>query len=213
MVNSQDKPICPKCGARSLSVEPARDNTMDLVCLNLDCDYAENVVRYAAPDAGPPFEHRLKCLDEKQLAQMARNLRRSVSTLSDQARRTAQRQLALVQTELENRRPRPAKSLGAVPPQFATPEAKARRIARIRDYHRQRRSEGSRGPDEAVADRLTDLARNLRQDAARHEQAARDYAQMPEMVTLHVDHMARAFELKRVLDLLGPCLHSAEKEP
>jgi len=103
-----------------------------------------------------------------------------------------------------------------MPPQLNTPQAREKRLNGIRAYHQKRRAQaGGRekgSPSTAsMPETLTQgmwfntLARTLHQEVEMHEQAARNYARTPELFALHIDHSARAFELKRVLDLLKSC--------
>jgi len=93
-----------------------------------------------------------------------------------------------------------------VPPQFNTPQAIAKRREAIREYHRRRKAQIMKQRMETEnydsARWFNTLLDTLRQDANRHELAAKNYAKAPELFTLHIEHSARAFELNRILDML-----------
>ena len=176
------------------------------------------------------FQARVQRSNADHLCDMIERLRQSVETLSGRGQSIARQQLALVRAELNRRRSgqqgqasctseRPVRSgRGSsrrlrMPPQLNTPEVRARRIQGIRAYHRRQQAEElqTQAPPVEVAVAtsspvsdmwFTTLTRTLEQEADRHERAARDYAKAPELFALHVDHSARAFELKRVVDLL-----------
>ncbi len=93
-----------------------------------------------------------------------------------------------------------------VPPQLNTPQAIAKRRQAIREYHRKRKAlmmkQSIEKENYDSARWFNTLLDTLRQDANRHELAAKNYAKVPELFTLHIEHSARAFELNRVLDML-----------
>ncbi len=93
-----------------------------------------------------------------------------------------------------------------VPPQLNTPQAIAKRREAIREYHRRKKALMMKHNMETEnydsARWFNTLLDTLRQDANRHETAAKNYAKVPELFTLHIEHSARAFELNRILDML-----------
>jgi hypothetical protein len=211
--------VCPKCGAKKLFHERLPDGRVETICLDLECDFSEVIAGVGSgenPDSDF-FTGRVGQMTESQLRQCEEKLLCSAESLNGRAKRLAQRQLALVQAELEHRveassRERTVtsgKTRSAdrkVPPQFNTPEAVAKRIAGIRNYHRRRKGERTQTEFPIglfnPARWLDRLLKNLRDEAGRHEQAAKNYARVPELFPLHIEHSARAFELNRVLDLL-----------
>lgn len=192
--------------------------------MELDCDFADVVTSVGAIADSRHDKTSFSCglakLTTDQLERMANNLENSVGHLTGRGLRTARQQLALVRSELENRSGRKYitdvantceekahATQAQVPPQFNTPEARARRLQAIRAYHNKRKGQigevETTTADANLSVWLSTLTKALGQEAERHEQAARNYARVPELFPLHIDHSARAFELKRVLDLLG----------
>ena len=222
---------CPKCGSQSMLVQPMQDGSVEMVCLELECDFTEVVAGQSLSTAqdtaklDESFASRLPGLTTEQLDDMAENLARSMENLSGRARRIATQQLAIVNAERKRRTNGPVPAEAAprgvaslyetapttnpgVPPQFSTPEARAKRIEGIRAYHR--RKKGSTVETGAVCDLnaslwLRTLTKTLQQELEMHEQAAKDYARLPQLFPLHIDHSARAFELRRIIDLLDRC--------
>jgi hypothetical protein len=212
--------ICPKCGAKKLFRERLPDGRIEIMCLELDCNYTEIVETTDSPDrpVESSFAGRVGRMSEEPLRQCEEKLQESIRSLNGRARRLAVQQLSLVQAEMKRRDSNPPKETGEtppikspsspVPPQFNTPQAVAKRIAGIRNYHRRKKGSGS--PAESVTGFgsinptrwLDRLLKTLRDEAERHEQAAKNYARVPELFALHIEHSARSLELHRVLDLL-----------
>ena len=211
-------------------VQPLQDGSVEMVCLELDCDFTEIVARQGlSPHEGmgkvdDSFASRLPRLTAEQLEKMAWSLAHSVESLSGRARRIAAQQLAIVNAERDRRRNGSVTADATqgdksgsegnlepgshrVPPQFNTPQARAKRIEGIRAYHRRKKnpSAGNATGDLNVSAWLSTLTRTLQQELEMHERAARDYARLPELFPLHIDHSARAFELRRIVDLLDRC--------
>ena len=101
----------------------------------------------------------------------------------------------------------------AAPPQFNTPQAATKRIKGIRQYYRDRRRQSGQGSADPVENALPSLQpppsrwfepfiKTLQDEARRHEQAAQNYARVPDLFTLHIEHAARAFEIHRIIDML-----------
>jgi hypothetical protein len=223
--------ICPKCGVGRLFREQLSDGRAELLCLNLDCDYLQVVSESEEKEGGDQrFVDRIMRMTQEQLQMMQDKLVETCETLGGRSKRLAKQQLSLVQAELNRRseltgdmevkrsetiQEASAISTNKVPPQFNTPEATARRLEGLRKYHRQRKADriksrsGMQPMSAAIpvmGARSTPwferLLKTLRDEAMRHEQAARNYSRVPEFFTLHIEHSARAFELNRVLDLL-----------
>ncbi len=206
-----------------MMVSTMQDGRSEMVCLEFDCDFTQ----IAADTSGvrgvvgkdESFESGLPSADIERLTEMAVNLGKSVDEQTGRAQRTARQQLALVRAELARRqqgglreRRTPSKtgrqSGKSVPAQFDTVTAKEKRVRGIREYHRKKRGETVINADPtgpSVTAWLCRLARTLEQEAIRYEEGARNYARTPELFPLHIDHSARAFELKRVVELLIDC--------
>jgi hypothetical protein len=100
MIN--EVPKCPKCGSKDLLRQNLPDGQLEIICLNLDCDYT--VIR---SDSGPssrdqskPMSADLPAKSPAQLKQLAKNLNQSVGVLTGRSSRLARRQLAFVRSEL-----------------------------------------------------------------------------------------------------------------
>ena len=220
MRNEQSNLQCPKCGKKSLLVQPLQDGRKELICLDLDCDFAEVVSdadSLAPPgDARNSFAQRVTTIADEHLRDMADNLANSTEQLSGKSKRTAKQQLALVTAELDKRQRQTAELAagpqGAVPPQFNTPQAKAKRLRGIRQYHLRKKQQAvDLAPQQQQRlnpSWLETVTSTLQQEVEHHEEAARNYARTPELFPLHIDHSARAFELKHVLNLLRPFIHN-----
>lgn len=115
-------------------------------------------------------------------------------------------------TSLKNNSKNNSKKTGKVPSQFQTPEAIAKRLKAIREYHNKRKQKALKDAISNSNRWLKKLLDTLLQDAERHERAARNYARSPELFTLHIEHSARAFELNRVVDLLSCYVEILETE-
>lgn len=215
-VTSQGPKTCPRCGSKDLLRQTQPDGRIELICLNLDCAFAQ-VLPASAPAApaasADGFAEHLAAVSTDHLRQMADNLDRTCRTLTARPRRIARRQLALVTAELARRgRPSAAsepatRTNNALPPspppagpprQFQTAQAAENRVRAIREYYRQKRRTSAAGPW------LPAFLESLHDEAARHEQAARAYARSPETLTLHIEYTAKAFELRRIIDRLTP---------
>jgi hypothetical protein len=213
--------ICPRCGAKKLFRERLPDGRIEIMCLELDCNYTEvfEAEYYSDRPIENSFAGRVSSMSDSSLRQCEDKLQDSIRSLSGRAKRLASQQLSLVQAEIRSRMTNPVKETtesrnvrkgrpSAVPPQLNTPQAVAKRIAAIRNYHRGKK--GVQSPLEMpnslvsiTATRWLDrLLQTLRDEADRHEQAAKNYARIPELFALHIEHSARSFELHRVLDLL-----------
>jgi hypothetical protein len=225
--------VCPKCGAGRLFREQLSDGRAELVCLNQGCDYQQLLPESESKEvSSDSFPGRVERMSDDQLRVMQKKLSETSETLRGRSARLARQQLGIVQAELARRvdsmglasseRPETmedSSSAGSpkVPPQFNTPQATARRIEGIRNYHRRQQAERIKSlplmPSETQIQSgatmglkathwLDRLLKTLRDEAMRHEQAARNYSRVPELFPLHIEHQARAFELNRVLDLL-----------
>jgi len=207
---------CPKCGSEKLLRQVLPGGKVELICPNLDCDYSsiDTMLRADTSAETITFAERLSRMNKDQLVRMAENLTQSVETLSGRAKRLAQRQLAMTKAELIRReqnpdpdnRPLQSPQLASpkVPPQFNTPQATAKRVKAIRDYHRRRKSQLAKTPATQMTTSsiwLDRFMKTLKDEAGRHEQAAQHYARVPELFPLHIEHSARAFELNRILDM------------
>lgn len=236
-------PVCPKCGKRSLFRDQLSDGRVELICLNLDCDYLDVVSELDAQErVADEFVDRVQRLGESQLRKMQENLVKTSDFLRGRSKRLARQQLAMVQAELNRRVVLPAgeedcrtervkttlRGNPKIPPQFNTPQAAARRLEGIRNYHHRRKAEWIKshplapGQSSSVPMSLAGiksshwldrLLKTLREEALRHEQAARNYSRVPELFPLHIEHQARAFELNRVLDLLDDYADIMEEQP
>jgi hypothetical protein len=218
---------CPKCGAGRLFREQLSDGRAELICLNLDCDYLQIVSESEEKEQGvEEFVIRITRMTLEQLRAMQEKLIETCETLTGRSRRLAKQQLGVVQGELDRRagamenagmkrseriQEESVVSTNKMPPQFNTPEATARRLEGLRKYHRLKKAEQKKLESHmqsipVMSARSTPwferLLKTLRDEAIRHEQAARNYSRVPELFTLHIEHSARAFELNRVLDLL-----------
>ena len=170
-------------------------------------------------------------MSNHQLQEFAEKLSQSAESLKGRSSRLAHRQLAVVSAEIKRRSidsvtqgevryPESTVAAGKVPPQFDTPEASAKRLQAIRKYHRKRKINQSRTDKSLFASNSTrwldTLLNTLRDEASRHEQAAQNYARVPELFPLHIEHSARAFELNRIHDMLinyVKFIFSDENEP
>lgn len=222
---------CPKCGAGRLFREQLSDGRTELICLNLDCDYMQVVSEPGEKEGGASGSvGRMTRMTVGQLQTMHEKLVEACETLRGRSKRLAKQQLALVQAELDRRtesmddvevkrsetlQEELLECIHKMPPQLNTPQATARRLAGIRKYHNRQRTKqvNPRSPVPSRARVLPGmgvrtaqwferLLKTLRDEALRHEQAARNYSRTPELFALHIEHSARAFELNRVLDLL-----------
>jgi hypothetical protein len=217
---------CPKCGGGELFRQAVPGGQTEVICLDMDCDFAQVVTEApgAEVEETGTFADRLCRLADDELQSMAQRLREGVDTSAGRARRVVQHQLVQVQTEMKRRTeqvhpPREEPLSGKVPddhlipppPQFRTPEAAEKRAQGIREYYKRKRQEAAAPPllpgegFDPSGPWLDSLLKALRDDAARHEQAAQSYARVPRLAALHVEHMARAHELRRIVDLLVNC--------
>lgn len=222
MSKEASKSQCPTCKKETLLAQPLPDGSMELVCLELECDFAQVVSSHLAEPgeavgtSGDTFVSKLPALPDQQLERMADNLETAIDDLSGRAKRTARRQLSVVRAELRERDQSMAADLPSVPEtqvsgsrvpaQLNTPAARAKRRTAIRAYHSQRKVSADTGGERSEDDLnawMDTFTKTLRREAQRHEQAARSYARVPELFPLHIDHSAKAFELNRILDLLG----------
>lgn len=230
MTEHEPRHICPQCHKDTLQVQPLPGGSTERMCVDLDCDFSETLADGGSSGTDESFEIRVRRLSDDRLCDMVDHLRRSVETLSGRGQSISRRQLAVIRAELERRRsekPRPTpgeastcvssgnrrSSKAKVPAQLNTPEVRTRRLRGIRAYHHRRQGEDTQAQASSAevgvsaGALLSDiwfatLTRTLEQEADRHERAARDFARAPELFALHIDHSARAFELKRVVDLL-----------
>ncbi|MFA5865856.1 MAG: hypothetical protein WC975_14375 [Phycisphaerae bacterium] len=198
------------------------DGQIELICLDLECDFAQvNPDNHSGqPPMSNSFSERVVRLNDDQLKQLQEKLRESNQALTGRAARIAGRQLAVVNAELKRRcnNSQPRKddlventinnlNAKAIPPQFNTPQAAARRIQGIREYYRRRKPSPSQpeysGQNITSTRWFDTLIKTLRDEASRHEQAAHSYARVPDLFVLHIEHSARAFEIYRIVDMLN----------
>jgi len=226
--------ICPKCGTKDLIREINANGHVELVCPNLDCDftYVGPSRLVEKPPENAQFTAHFKTMDDSKLAELAEKLEQSVKTLTGRSLRLVRQQLAIVQSELQSRSKgnthvrevKPMKSLISefnqqIPPQFQTPKAAANRIRGIREYYRRRKAGQMKEPlvsdpvnsSELIVNSngqtkwLDSLLKTLQDEACRHEQVAQNYARVPDLFPLYIEHSARAFEISRIVDLLSNC--------
>lgn len=205
---------CPKCGSNALYQKELPGNRLEIMCLASTCSHTWTAAGHIRYPSNPmqSFARRIEKMSEDQLRRLAENLRESSQTLTGRSAQLAQRQLAFLNDEIQKKfpqsqpqppekkpasRPNPQKA----PPQFKTEKARVNRIKGIREYYQQYK----KGSALALSpNRWFDtLLKNLQDEAARHEQAAHHYARVPDLSALHIEHSARAFELKRIVDMLA----------
>jgi hypothetical protein len=172
------------------------------------------------------FEDRLSEIKTEQLVEFEAKLKETIESLGGRSKRLAKRQLAMVLAEI-NRRKKDSNLSNpdsddidnfdnsvTIPPQFKTPQAEAKRVEAIREYHRRKRmgmrlqEENEKAASTPSGSKWFDtLLKTLKDEADRHEQAAHNYARLPELFPLHIEHTARAFELNRIRDMLANYIH------
>ncbi len=114
---------CPKCGSSDLISQPASGGGREIICLDLDCDFAQLVDSEDVTDYDESsFASRLSKTETRHLYQMADNLAESVENLKGRAKRLAKQQLALVNSEL-SKRSKSSSGAGKVPRQLNTSQA------------------------------------------------------------------------------------------
>ncbi len=212
---------CPLCGSEEILTQELPDGRIEVICLDLDCSFTKLIeprkdkeTKTQNVNAEEDFAERIQKIPLAQLETMRDKLKESIETLKGKSKRIARRQLAIITSELEHRKkstsniskeqtsqPTPQNS-SKMPPQFQTPEAIAKRLEAIREYHNKRKNKTLKKAMTTSSRWLHTLLTTLIHDAHRHEQAAQNYAKVPEFFTLHIEHSARAFELNRIIDLL-----------
>jgi hypothetical protein len=217
--NPDSPSTCPKCGSNALYKKELAEDQLEVMCLANGCTHiwtAPGRIQYPS-DPLHPFARRIESLEEDQLKSLAENLENACQTLTGRSARLAQRQLALLNIELQKRvpppQPEPAEKKRVsspnpqkAPPQFKTQKACINRVKGIREHYQQKKNRTlSASPDSVPPpNRWFDaLIKTLQDEAARHEQAANHYSRDPNLSVLHIEHTARAFELKRVIDMLA----------
>jgi len=214
--------ICPACGNPTLSCQQLPGGAIEQICLNAGCDYQHLIVdppgQQGLKTAGQGrYEARLARYDDEQLQAVADHLQQSLQTLTGRQQRTAARQLKLARAELKRRaaggRPQQPPTEAekrtvckSVPPQLNTPQARAKRLKALRQYHARLRelkqADRFNVTEHSVVLRLQEICQALRRDAEMHYTLAEQLASRDVLHAAHIDHLARASELNRVLQIL-----------
>ncbi len=226
--NRTESKVCPVCQSRTLSCQEFPGGAVEHICLNPRGDYHKIFVDPQAGDSGSPgraggYDNSLRKLGGDQLAEMARHLQETVSHLGGRQGRLATRQLKQVNTELAHRKGsrigetnqqagrdgqgdgNDEQSMG-MPPQLNTPAARAKRLRALRQYHQRLKQIKALVPvingNSSMSMRLRNVCQALRRDEHMHNSMARELAPREALHAAHMEHLARASELRRVLEML-----------
>ncbi len=195
---------CPKCGSDAVYQKELPGNRLEIMCLAPTCSHTWTSTGRIKYPSNPmhAFARRIEKMNEEELKHLAENLRESAQSLTGRSAQLVRRQLTFLNAELRKRFPQPPSAeKKPAPPQFNTEKARVNRIKGIREYYQcyKKGSALTLSPNRW----FDTLLKNLQDEAARHEQAAHHYARVPDLSVLHIEHSARAFELKRIIDMLA----------
>ena len=94
-----------------------------------------------------------------------------------------------------------------MPPQLNTPAARAKRLRALRQYHQRLKQIKALVPmtngSSSMSMRLHNVCQALRRDEHMHNSMARELASKETLHAAHMEHLARASELRRVLEMLA----------
>ncbi len=177
------------------------------------------------------YDNSLPKLGLDQLAEMARHLQETVSQLGGRQQRLAARQLKRVNAELARRKDSRTAGSGrrvggdgygqgqgqgqgdheseqstGMPPQLNTPAARTKRLRALRQYHQRLKQIKALAPMTdgklGMSMQLRNVCQALRRDEHMHINMARQLAPKETLHAAHIEHLARASELGRVLEML-----------